>query len=180
MNWKFTLSSLLLMSLLIACTNPSNDNNSEKSNQDKFNFTEKINHQYSSDSIIYLVQKSAEEKCHIDTIEGFYIPESLRDSHLVLDTMLNDSIKVLISNGEESHFGIGRYLRNNWGLWSGSRLKCYFELQGIAHPDQMSGIIIYTYSLKLNNALIQEDSIISEEIRALDKWNKEMGNSNSK
>lgn len=164
------------MSLLIACKNTSNDISSGKSNKDQSNIPKRIKHQYSSDSIKYLIQKSSDDKCQIDSIEGFYIPKSLKDSHLVLDTMLNDSTKVLIANGEESHFNLGMYLRNSWGLWSGSRLKCYFELQGIEHPDHMSGMIIHTYSLRLNNTIIQEDSIINEALRALEEWKIEIGN----
>lgn len=134
-----------------------------------------LEHKYSSDSLTNLISKLINEKCKIDNIDGFYIPKSLKDSHLVLDTMLNDSTKMHIKNGGESHFGLGKYLRNNWGLWSGSRLKCYFECQGIGHPDHMSGMIIETYSMKLNNQRINEDSLIKETILALEKWEKASG-----
>lgn len=121
-----------------------------------------------------MISKLNNEKCKIDTIDGYYIPKSLKDSHLELDTMLNDSTKMYIKNGGESHFGLGMYIRNNWGLWSGSRLKCYFEYKGIKHPDHMSGMIIETYYMKLNNKRINEDSLIKETIMAFEKWTNEV------
>lgn len=44
------------------------------------------------------------------------------------------------------HMGLGMWLRNNWGLWSGSRLAKWFNERRIWHPDDMSGIILYSYS----------------------------------
>ena len=44
----------------------------------------------------------------------------------------------------------GLWMRNNWGLWGGSRLSNYFNKLGVFHPDDMSGIILtsyYRYSL---------------------------------
>jgi len=178
MKIKIKILFLFILNLLIACKNTSNNNlkmsDSRKSGMN--DLIKNIKHEYSHDSIIDLVYKSKNKKCHIDSIGGFYIPKNLKDSHLVLDTMLNDSTKIFIANGEESHFGLGMYLRNNWGLWGGSRLKCYFELKGIEHPDHMSGMIISTYSMKLNKKKIQEDSIIHEALRALEEWNKQIEN----
>ena len=37
------------------------------------------------------------------------------------------------------------WLRNNWGLWSGSRLERYFYARGVYHPDNMSGAILEYY-----------------------------------
>ena len=45
----------------------------------------------------------------------------------------------------DMHHGLGMYLRNQWGLWSGSRLADYFHEMGIHHPDDMSGIILDSY-----------------------------------
>jgi hypothetical protein len=42
----------------------------------------------------------------------------------------------------EFHHTVGRWIRNNWGLWSGGPLKDYLEELGFAHPDVMSGIIL--------------------------------------
>jgi len=41
-----------------------------------------------------------------------------------------------------THFGMGMWIRNNWGLWHGSSLVDYFNQIGIFHPDDMSSIIV--------------------------------------
>lgn len=40
------------------------------------------------------------------------------------------------------HDNVGRWIRNNWGLWSGSKLKDYLEELGFTHADDMSGVIL--------------------------------------
>ena len=50
-----------------------------------------------------------------------------------------------------AHFGMGLWIRNNWRLWSGSRLLKYFNELGIHHPDDMSSIILISYYRKLHN-----------------------------
>ena len=43
------------------------------------------------------------------------------------------------------HHGLGTWIRNNWGLWGGSRLQKYFTDKGMAHPDDMSSVILFYY-----------------------------------
>ena len=177
MNRKLKILTLVYLILLIACKNANDERGYVNTNDHKTEVSKTsktLEHNYTDDSITNLISKSSNAKCRIDSSEGVYIPKNLKESHLVLDTMLSDSSKILIANGEESHFGLGMYLRNNWGLWNGGRLKCYFEHQGIKHPDHMSGMIIHTYSMKLNNNKINEDSIYTEALVALEEWNKEM------
>jgi hypothetical protein len=87
---------------------------------------------------------------------GFYIPANLDDCFSELQKMLRpDFLTEFKNKGErelpEYHMGLGMWLRNNWGLWRGSRLSKYFNQLGIFHPDDMSGIIIETFWSKLNN-----------------------------
>ena len=51
---------------------------------------------------------------------------------------------------EVSLIGLGMWIRNNWGLRSGSRLQKYFRDRKIVHPDNMSGIILDYYHDWLN------------------------------
>lgn len=80
-----------------------------------------------------------------------YIPKNLADCHRTLDTLLSDSTQQRILSMTEkefksgAHFGLGMWMRNNWGLWRGSRLQYYFEKKGLYHPDDMSGLILTTY-----------------------------------
>ena len=103
--------------------------------------------------------------CLIDTFNGEYIPIDLEDAHKQLDKILDDSTKIAVKNGEDSHFGIGLWMRNNWGLWAGTRFSCYFRKKGLKHPDYISGYIIETYQLKLNNQKFDQDSILKKYIQ---------------
>jgi hypothetical protein len=47
--------------------------------------------------------------------------------------------------------GLGMYLRNYWGLWSGSRLAQHFVDMEVNHPDDMSAIILDSYQAYLCN-----------------------------
>lgn len=113
-----------------------------------------------------------DEICSTDTIAGIYIPKDLTDAFAVLDKELDDSSKVKLKNGESSHFGLGMWMRNNWGLWGGGRLKCYFDDRELHHPDHISSLIISAYQLKLNKKEIDQDSLILEYSKMEKEWMK--------
>ena len=49
----------------------------------------------------------------------------------------------LLENGAISmHHSMGRWIRNEWGLWTGSELKNELKKKGFEHPDDMSNYII--------------------------------------
>jgi len=89
------------------------------------------------------------------------VPFGLRSTINEIDRNLNDTVKYDFRiapedvAGSKHHFGLGLGLRNEKGLWSGSLLRTYFRLNGIKHPDDMSGIILTTYHRKLNNKPIR-------------------------
>ncbi len=89
--------------------------------------------------------------------EQVYIPKDLQECCEQLDTLLSqdtkDSIKKMETKKEmiKYHFYLSFWMRNNWGLWRGSRLKEYFISMGITHPDDMSGIILECYYRQLHN-----------------------------
>jgi len=101
------------------------------------------------------------EKYNTDSINGIYIPKDLNDCFNQIDGFWNDSIKNQVKSWTEEdfcangHFGFGMWMRNNWGLWSGSRLQAYFSDKGIHHPDDMSGIILTSYYRYLKGNKIQ-------------------------
>jgi len=49
-----------------------------------------------------------------------------------------------------THHGLGRWIRNNWGLWTEGPLYHDMKSMGFRHPDDMSGTIIKEYWLYLN------------------------------
>ena len=67
------------------------------------------------------------------------------------------------------HRTIGMWMRNNWGLWRGSRLKQYFNNLGVNHPDDMSAIILTSFWRHLHKQPIK----LEEQIKVCqDYWAK--------
>ena len=96
-------------------------------------------------------QAAYQRRLVADSIDGVYIPRNLEESFHVLDTMLSAKNIQLIRSlpGRDAmsafHFGVGMWLRNNWGFWGGSRLQQYFVQRGVTHPDNMSGALLEYY-----------------------------------
>ena len=87
----------------------------------------------------------------LETIDGVYIPANLLECFVELDKQLSEIDKkemLALPKRDDMiryHHSLGMWIRNNWGLWGGSRLQKYFTDRGIAHPDNMSGIILDHY-----------------------------------
>jgi hypothetical protein len=62
------------------------------------------------------------------------------------------------------------WMRNNWGLWGGSRLAKWFNNQGVKHPDDMSGVILDSFWRHLNDKPIK----LEEQVKHYqDYWKKQ-------
>jgi len=96
-------------------------------------------------------QIERERRLTVDSINGIYIPKNLEECFIQLDKILKKIDKKEMVELKNSfgmykyHLGIGMWIRNNWGLWGGSRLEQYFKSNGVQHPDDMSGIILTHY-----------------------------------
>lgn len=104
-----------------------------------------------------------------------YIPSDLDDCIKEIDKMASgDDITRAKAMSEEefnsnAHFKIGMWIRNNWGLWGGSKLTRYFNDMGIHHEDDMSGIITTSY----HRHLMGEDIKLEEQVKYYqDYWEK--------
>lgn len=91
-----------------------------------------------------------------------YVPKDLEDAFIELMRMLSPALLNEIKLKSEKdmieyHHGLGTWLRNNWGLWAGSRLAQYFRQLGINHPDDMSGIILTSFWRHLHSQPIKLD-----------------------
>jgi hypothetical protein len=88
---------------------------------------------------------------------SFYIPFDLQGCFRELDSVLPASMREDIRACEEAdlvrhHFGLGMWMRNNWGLWSAeSPLKQYFDRQEIHDADDASSAILASYWKYLNH-----------------------------
>ena len=110
-----------------------------------------------------------------DSIAGVYIPRNLEECFKQIDSFWTDSLKNEVKNMSENdfvgeyHFALGQWTRNNWGLWSGSRLRSYFCDMEVFHPDDMSGIILKSYHRYLG----QKEIKLEEQVEFYhDFWNK--------
>lgn len=68
------------------------------------------------------------------------------------------------------HHTLGRWIRNNWGLWIGSPLKDYFISLGLSHPDDMSGVILTSFYRHLKGLPLDVEGQIKEY---LEYWKKQ-------
>jgi hypothetical protein len=95
-----------------------------------------------------------------------YVPKDLDDCFLELKKMLpQKTLKEMQEKSEKDmivyHFGLGMWLRNNWGLWGGSRLSEYFNEIGLHHPDDMSGVILKTFWRHLHDKPLEVEKEIA-------------------
>lgn len=105
-----------------------------------------------------IIKERAElkERLVAEKIDDVYIPKNLGECFIELDKRLLDidkkEMQALPSRDDmiRYHHGLGTWIRNNWGLWGGSRLQKYFTEKGSTHPDEMSMIVLYHYHDWLN------------------------------
>ena len=87
----------------------------------------------------------------LDSIDHVYIPPNITACFIELDKMLTPEVvsklNALKSTGGmgDYHFGMGMWMRNNLGLWGGSRLSAYMNHRGFRDPDSMSSVILHYY-----------------------------------
>lgn len=85
------------------------------------------------------------------------VPKTVDEAISTLEKILSDEDReYLLKNGAISmHDSLGRWIRNEWGLWTGSELKD--ELmnmnKGLNHPDDMSNYIIEEFIKYWNNKI---------------------------
>jgi len=104
-----------------------------------------------------------------------YVPKDLDDCFVELKKMLPSKVlnEMQVKTEKEMieyHFGLGVWLRNNWGLWGGSRLATYFKKIGLVHPDDMSGLILTTFWRHLHNKPLEVEKEIA---RYKEYWAKQ-------
>ena len=101
-------------------------------------------------TLLLCVTSSAQKKVtyqrdyrfYSERIEGTYIPKDIDEAIDSLDTILSEKVCA------DAHFGVGMWMRNEWGLWSGSRLQKFLTKKKVYHPDEMSYEILKAYYKK--------------------------------
>ena len=84
-----------------------------------------------------------------------FIPKNLGQCIFKLNEELPENLIDKMRNDPEEdmvryHMGLGRTIRNDWGLWSGGPLAVWFRNIGVDHPDDMSSIILTSFHRDLN------------------------------
>lgn len=85
------------------------------------------------------------------TLEEVDVPNNIEEAIKALDVLLSDEDKDYLKTDPKAdimvHHTLGRWIRNNWGLWQeeNNALKTLFVNIGIEHPDDMSHEIIGKY-----------------------------------
>ena len=96
-------------------------------------------------------QEELKKRLVAETVSGRYIPRDLSDAFQQLDEELSEvdrkEMTALAKRDDmiAYHLGLGMWMRNNWGLWGGSRLQKYFREKGIGDPEEMSSVILFLY-----------------------------------
>lgn len=114
-------------------------------------------------ALLLCVSSAAQEKVSyqrdyrylVERIEGVYIPKDINEAIDSLDIILSTEDKRHIADSLSlddfravCHHSLGMWIRNNWGLWGGSRLQRYFLDRKVIHPDDMSDQILKAYYKK--------------------------------
>lgn len=108
----------------------------------------------------------------LDSIDGVYIPKDINDAIKQISSFWDDSTQQDIKKMTEdkfladAHFGIGMWIRNNWGLWGGSKISNYFNKLAVFHPDDMSSIILTSYY----RYLCERDVELEEQVSSYKKY----------
>ena len=104
-----------------------------------------------------------------DSINGVYIPQDIQECMTELDRLMDETSKNTFSQREEKEavgaaygLGPGQRMRNNWGLWGGSRLQKYFLDKGVNNPEGMSWIILTCYHRYRNGKPLDFEKQIEE------------------
>ena len=86
---------------------------------------------------------------------GIPIPETVDEAVKTLAKIVSKKDRdYLLENGAISvHDSLGRWIRNEWGLWTGSELKNELKKKGFEHPDDMSNYIIEEFIKYWNNKI---------------------------
>jgi hypothetical protein len=88
-------------------------------------------------------------------LEAQPVPATLDEAFDVLERGLpRDFINRLYASESdvtiELQDTLGRWMRQHWGLWTGSPLAEHLRAQGLDHPDDMSGVILTSFWRRLH------------------------------
>lgn len=106
------------------------------------------------------------------------VPTTIDEAIVALMEKLSIEDQVAITHMTEDevggmHHGLGRWIRNNWGLWQGGPLLDHMKSLGFIHADDMSSSILREFWARMNHL----PSKMAEEIESYKEfWKKSEAN----
>lgn len=103
------------------------------------------------------------------------IPNTLKECNKALDKKLSTVDRTTFKNLSKddlafrTHHYLGRWIRNNWGLWKNGPLYLDMKSLGFHHADDMSGTIIKEYWLYLHQL---PSEVEQDLVKYNEHWNK--------
>lgn len=84
------------------------------------------------------------------TLASEPVPKTLEEALATLQRAGSGEFLAQMRNVDETtpilfHEGLGRWMRNHWGLWDHGPLYRDLERYGLHHPDDMSGVILTSF-----------------------------------
>ena len=116
----------------------------------------------------------------------YSIPKNINECLVVLDEIFNenesDNDQEWFKNSNEKevvsglHHGLGKWIRNTWGLWS-KDTELYYVLNslGLWHADDMSSVIMTSYHRKLNGNELKLKEQIEFHVNYWNEYEKTNG-----
>ena len=113
-------------------------------------------------------QKEYLENIKLTKLNGVYIPGTLKEAFKRITKLTpKESLTKFSSGAEEEvclklHYGIGRWMIQNWNFYGGSRFSHYLKQKGLLHPDDMAQFVLRTFHRHLNGLELNEKDLIAE------------------
>ncbi len=113
-------------------------------------------------------QETYEWRIQQRALNGVYIPQDLEDSFNELKRLAEDGSLDKFKAGTEEqvaerlHFGLGKWIIVNWGMYEGSRFSHYLKNLGLSHPDDMAQFVIIEFHRHLNQKPLDSEALIEQ------------------
>lgn len=120
------------------------------------------------------------ENIKLTKLNGVFIPGTLKEAFRRIKKLTPPDALDKFKAGQEEvvcpkiHYGIGRWMIENWNFYNGSRFSHYLKKKGILHPDDMAQFVLRTFHRHLNDLELNEEAIITELETARKKMVREM------
>lgn len=124
--------------------------------------------------------KTYQENIKLTKLNGVFIPGTLKEAFKRIKKLTPPEALEKFKAGQEEvvcpklHYGIGRWMIENWNFYNGSRFSHYLKQKGILHPDDMAQFVLRTFHRHLNDLELNEEALITELEEARKKEVREM------